>query len=84
MSCQYCGAVSYLEPGEDQSLLYTAFGMSASHRSTTLGLRSTLLIGFGVLLTHPPITSQVVGGHGATETVVTVGTFSTKMFHSRI
>ena len=35
-ACQYCGAVSFLNPGEPESLLYTAFGQDAAHRSTFL------------------------------------------------
>lgn len=35
-ACQYCGAVSYLLPGEPDSLLYTAFGYDAAHRQTQL------------------------------------------------
>lgn len=36
LACQYCGAVAFLEPGEPEGMLYTAFGHTASHRSTKL------------------------------------------------
>lgn len=35
-ACQYCGAVSYLLPGEPETLLYTAYGDDAAHRQTQL------------------------------------------------
>lgn len=38
--CMYCKAVATLLPSEPQSLVYTAFGEDASHRSTCLGCMS--------------------------------------------
>lgn len=36
LACQYCGAVSFLNAGEAEGMLYTAFGLEADHRSTNL------------------------------------------------
>lgn len=36
LACQYCRAVAFLDPGESEDFLYTAFGHNAAHRSTYL------------------------------------------------
>ena len=48
--CHYCGAVSYLEPGEPPTLLYTAYGSHAAHRSTRLDWYSNPYGMYGILL----------------------------------
>ena len=36
LACQYCAATSYLRPGDLDTMLYTAYGADAAHRSTQL------------------------------------------------
>lgn len=34
LACQYCAAASYLRPEDPDTILYTAYGHDAAHRST--------------------------------------------------
>lgn len=37
--CQYCAAVRQTQDGDDESLLFTAYGPSAAHRATRIQTR---------------------------------------------
>ncbi len=45
LACQYCGAVSFLNAGEAEGMLYTALGIEADHRSTNLARNLRFLSG---------------------------------------